>query len=210
MVTFNELRISDKKDCLIIDVEVEKVDVFENMYIDSIYLEYYKNVNPASGMPGEKAVLVWENTSRNKINTKAVRLNYSINAKPGDSQTLGVSTFNNGLFYVIVNVGGDPSGQVGYMACGTDIPKRIGAVLDWEAFYNRGMQYVNSLFNGCDPCPDLTGFEHFAVLWNALKMALSTCDWNLVSNLWDKFLLAPSNPFTASSGTRTPGGCGCR
>ena len=208
MVTFNELRISDERDCLIIDVEVEQVDVFKNMYLDSIYLEYYKNATP-TGMPSEKAVVVWQNEKNDKTTTKAVRQYYRMDDTA--SSKMGVTSFDNGLFYGIVNLGGDPGGQVGYMPCGTDEPRRLGAILDWKAFYDRGMQYVNSLFNGCTPCPDLTGFEHFAVLWNALKMALSTCDWPMVSDLWDKFLLAPADVSINGGVTaKASSGCGCR
>ena len=206
MITFNELRISDERDCLIIDIEVERVDVFKDMYIDSIYLEYYKNAS-VMDMPGPKSVLVYANENENP-SVKAKRIYYRLDSY--DSAKMGVSSFDNGLFYVIVNVGGTPTSQVAYMPCGTDEPKRIGAILDWKAFYERGMQYVNSLLNGCNPCPDLTGFEHFAVLWNALKMAIATCDWRLVSDLWNKFLLAPSDT-SITINTRTgSSGCGCR
>lgn len=207
MVTFNELRIADDRKCLIIDFEVERVDVFKDMYVEAVYLEYYKNANPV-GVPGEKAVTVWENT-RDDNTIKAKRIYYRLNQS--DATKMGVTTFDNGLFYVIVKCAGTPGYQISNMPCGSDNPYRVGAILDWKAFYDRGMQYVNSLFNGCNPCPDLTGFEHFAVLWNALKMAISTCDWNLVSDLWDKFLLAPSNDaFVPSSSTPKSSGCGCR
>ena len=205
MVTFNELRIADDRKCLIIDFDVERVDVFKNMYVEAVYLEYYKNANP-TGVPGEKAVCIYENT--NDDNTvKSKRIYYRL--KQNDATTMGVQTFDNGLFYVIVKCAGEPSYQITNMPCGTDNPYRMGAILDWKAFYTRGMQYVNSLFNGCNPCPDLTGFEHFAVLWNALKMALATCDWNLVSDLWDKFLLAPADVTITGSITPKSSGCGC-
>ena len=207
MVNFNELRIADDRKCLIIDFEVERVDVFKDKYVEAVYLEYYKNANPV-GVPGEKAVTVWEN-ARNDNTIKSKRIYYRL--KQEDATKMGVTTFDNGLFYVIVKCAGEPGYQITNMPCGSDNPYQIGAILDWKAFYNRGMQYVNSLFNGCNPCPDLTSFEHFAVLWNALKMALSTCDWNLVSDLWGKFLLAPNNSaFVPSSATPKSSGCGCR
>lgn len=205
MITFNELRIADDRKCLIIDFEVERVDVFKDMYVETVYLEYYKNANP-TGVPGEKAVVVWENTNDDK-SIKAKRLYYRL--KQTDAATMGVQTFDNGLFYVIVKCAGTPGYQIFNMPCGADNCFRIGAILDWKAFYTRGMQYVNSLFNGCNPCPDLTGFEHFAVLWNALKMAISTCDWNLVSDLWNKFLLAPADVSITGSITPKSSGCGC-
>ena len=206
MITFNELRISDDRSCLIIDCEVEKVDVFKDMYIEAVYLEYYKNANPA-GAPGEKAVVVWENPNGD-TSRRSLRCYYRLN--PSDASTMGVTTLENGLFYVIVKCEGEPGYQITNMPCGSDDPYRWGAILDWKAFYTRGMGYVNSLFNGCTPCPDLTGFEHFAVLWNALKMAISACDWNLVRELWDKFLLAPDDVSFISSPVTRSSGCGCR
>jgi len=204
MVTFNELRISDDYSCLLIDCEIERVDIYKNMYIKSVYLEYYKNANAAS-MPSSKAVCIYENTNDdNKV--RAVRLSVAESAL--GRMNMGTSTFRNGLFYVIVNCDGTLPHSIPNYPCGYDDQVKIGAILDWKAFYNTGMSYVNSLFNGCNPCPDLTGFEHFAVLWEALKMALSTCDWNLVSDLWDKFLLSPDNPFVQTSAR--PSGCGCR
>lgn len=206
MVTFNELRISDDRSCLIIDCEVERVDVFKDMYIEAIYLEYYKNANPA-GAPGEKAITVWENTNDDK-SIKALRRYYRLTTT--DSAQMGVSTLDNGLFYVIVKCAGEPGYQVTNMPCGSDDPYRWGAILDWKAFYTRGMRYVNSLASGCNACPDFTGFEHFAVLWNALKMALATCDWNLVKDLWQKFLLAPDEVSGINSPVGRSSGCGCR
>lgn len=203
MVTFNELRISDDYGCLIIDCEVERVDIYKDMHIQSIYLEYYKNANAAS-MPSSKAVCVYDDEAGTK-KKKAVRLS----VRPADlhDMNMGAGTLQKGLFYVIVQCDGELPASIVNYPCGYDETKKIGAILDWKSFYNIGMSYVNSLFNGCNPCPDLTGFEHFAVLWNALKMALSTCDWNLVSDLWEKFLLSPSNPFMVSG---FHSNCGCK
>ena len=157
-------------------------------------------------MPSSKAVCIYENKNDDKT-VKAVRLKVMQSAL--GRMNFGATSFKNGLFYVIVKCAGTPGYQIVNMPCGSDNCYRIGAILDWKAFYTRGMQYVNSLFNGCNPCPDLTGFEHFAVLWNALKMALATCDWNLVSDLWSKFLLAPAGVSITGSITPKSSGCGC-
>lgn len=205
MVTFNELRISDDYGCLIVDCEVERVGIYKDMYVKSVYLEYYKNANAAS-MPSSKAVCIYENTNDDKT-VKAIRL--KVMQSSLGRMDFGTTSFKNGLFYVIVNCDGTMPASIVNYPCGYDEQTDIGAIIDWKSFYNIGMSYVNSLFGGCDSCPDLTGFEHFAVLWNALKMAISTCDWNLVSELWDKFLLASSSPFISSGSSRSSG-CGCR
>ena len=205
MIIFNELRIVNERGCLVVDCEVEGVDVYKDMYIKSIYLEYYKNANAAS-MPSEKAMLVYENAKDDRT-VRAKRVSVS-EASLGNSP-LGVTTFGGGLFYVVVKCEGDLPASVVNYPCTYDDATKIGAVLDWKTFYERGMQYVASLFGGCNPCPDYSGFEHFAVLWEALKMAIATCDWNLVSELWDKFLLAPDNASPLAP-VAPRSGCGCR
>ena len=60
MVTFNELRICEDGNYLIVDCEIDNVDVYKDMYIQNIYLEHYKDAS-ALGMPGENAYLLYEN-----------------------------------------------------------------------------------------------------------------------------------------------------
>ena len=208
MVIFNELRIKEDGACLIVDCEIENVDVYAGMYIDSIYIDYYKNTSSVS-MPSGKAFLLWENkTSDTSIRNRRVSMPVSDLART----QFGISRFDDGLFYVIVNCGGTPSSDIRYYPCGADDPKRIGVVLDWRAFYQRGMSYVNSIVGACGSrnfCDSPDGFEDFIILWNALKLAISTCDWMLVKDLWEKFLKAP---YSASGGSVTPvrpSGCGC-
>lgn len=204
MVTFNELRIAQDRKCLVVDCQVEDVDIYKDMYIKSVYLEYYKNANAAS-MPSSKAVCIYENRT-DDTSVRAIRVSVPESSLSGFD--MGVSTFANGLFYVIVNCDGTlPSNIVNY-PCGYDETTKIGAVLDWYAFYSKGMSYLTSLFGACNPCPDYTDFEHFAVLWEALKMAISVCDWNLVAELWDKLLLTPGG--AAGSVYASRSGCGCR
>ena len=204
MIIFNELRITEDGGCIVVDCEIEGVDIYKDMYITSVYLEYYKNANAAS-MPSGKAYCLYENKTDDQ-SIRAVRLSFPKTKLPFTN--FGVNTLDGGLFYVIVNCDGHFNGNPNDYPCRYDETTKIGAVLDWKLFYDRGMNYVVSLFSGCDPCPDYSAFEHFAVLWNALKMALSTCDWNLVADLWDKFLLAPEGVVAPAVSRR--GGCGCR
>jgi hypothetical protein len=204
MITFNELRIAEDGSCLIVDCEIENVDIYKDMYIKSVYLEYYKNANP-SLIPSDKAYKMYENTSNNS-SVQAVRLSLPVTSSA--LGTMGIGSFDNGLFYVIVDCDGDLPAKTALMPCGYDEQRKIGAILDWRAFYEKGMSYVTSLFGACNPCPDYTDFEHFAVLWEALKMALSVCDWNLVAELWDRFLLHPEGAVSVPAASRS--GCGCR
>ena len=206
MVTFNELRISEDRKCLIVDCEVENVDVYSDMYIKAIYLEYYKNAT-AAAMPSERAFLMYQNSTEDPT-VKGKRLKLSADFLPVTG--FGISTFEDGLFYAIVICDGTLPASVTSMPCGYDDTTKIGAIVDWKSFYEKGMQFVGALYGGCSGgkfCEAPESFEDFLILWNALKLAISTCNWDLVNELWDRFLRAP----LGSNGVSVvKGGCGCK
>lgn len=206
MVIFNELRITENGKCIIVDCEVENVDVYSDMYIQSIYLEYYKNATSAS-MPSSKAYLLYENKDGD-TSVKGKRLTFQKELLPATE--FGISGFEGGLFYVIVNCDGTLPASISSMPCGYDSTTDVGAILDWKTFYSRGMSYVSSITAGCSKpnfCDNPVAFEEFLLLWNALKLALSTCNWDMVSELWDRFLRVSVG---GTSSTVVSGGCGCR
>ena len=205
MVTFNELRICEDGNYLIVDCEIDNVDVFKNMYIQNIYLEYYKNASSV-GMPSDKAHVIYEN----KYDDASVKSKRVVFSKAELSSTeFGISSFDGEMFYVIVECGGAPTAEISYMPCGEDDPRTIGVVIDWRLFYSRGMGYIASLFDDCgNPCQPTDEFEHFIILWNALRLAVETCDWEMVKDLWDKFRLAKGTRGDSAFG-KVFGGCGC-
>lgn len=207
MVTFNELRICEEGDRLIVDCEIDDNALYDGMYIQSIYLEHYKNASVAS-MPGEKAQLIYNNEySDRRVRSKRI----VFDAMDLAVSSLGVSSFDGELFYVIVMCGGDLNVAAidGKLPCGADDTTAIGAILDWRLFYSRGMGYIASMFDKCgNPCQPTDAFEHFILLWNALKLAIETCDWETVKDLWGMFRLDRGTKSSAVSITGT-GGCGC-
>lgn len=208
MVIFNELRITEDRSCLIVDCEIESLDVYKDMYISDIRLEYYKNATAAS-MPSEKAYLLYENTDAD-TDVKSKRVVFR-ESDLGLTQ-FGVTEFRDGLFYVIVRCEGDLPASVINLPCTYDDSTKIGVVLDWKSFYERGMQYVSAMFGACGAksfCEYPAGFEDFVILWNSLKLAIDTCNWDLVNTLWDRIL---NQPITSGAAPVTPGvsrGCGC-
>lgn len=202
MVRFNELRITEDRKCLVVDVEMEQIGLFSNMYIESIYVDYYENVD-SSGMPGAKAYLLW---SAPEDGQKFRGVRTFLKAEDLDETEFGITSFTNGLFYVTVICGGTP-GDMSKLPCGSDSDRETQAVIDWKGFYENGMNYISSMFGcGGDKCTIPAGFEEFVLLWNALKTALAVCDWPMVAKLWKRILRSRGY---SMSGAFTDNACGC-
>ena len=204
MVRFNELRITEDRKCLIVDCEIEQIGIYSGMYIDSIYLDYYKNVD-ASGFPSNSAFLMYKNTDGNKkIRGKRISMMESALS----STEFGIDSFKDGLFYVTVVCDGVPSEKTIELPCDSDMNVNTQAVIDWYGFYERGMGYISSMYGcGADKCNIPAGFKDFVLLWNALKAAIATCNWPLVSKFWDRILRSRGGE--GSGSISVGGGCGC-
>ena len=201
MVVFNELRLSDDKKKLIIDCGIEGLNVYDGLYINTIYLEYYKNIQD-SLTPSDKAILVYDHDEDGR-DEQLLRICVSEDSLTSD---FGTKKFEAGLFYVIVQCDGPSSAlaNLGTLSCGFDNTTDIGVVLDWKLLFDFGMQYIFKLGTSCEfDCSDTTGFDSFSILWNAIKLAVSTCDYDVLETLWDKFIrIAINNKVSVASGCR--------
>lgn len=197
MVQFDDLRISSDKQKLYVECRVKDYDAYQNMYIKSIKLEYYKKRGPV-GVPGASAITMYSNPSDTSI--KQVRATLNVTSL---TETFGTDKFEGGLFYVTVECDGTLGASAAQLPCGEDSTIDIGLVLDWEKLYAQGMAGINSMLRGCNPCEVPGNFEHFLLVWNGLKLAMDACDYDLVDKLWGKLSFGAGDAVTIS-------GCGCR
>ena len=205
MVIFNDLRITEEKDCLIVDCYIEDIDGYDGMYIDSIYVEYYKNVTD-DGVPSDKAIAIYQK-GENDVGQTGMRV--SLKSSQLNKKTFGTDTFDEGLFFVTVTCDGTPKNPaiLESYSCGADNTVDVGVAIDWHSVYTLGMGHAAKLAYGCtDPCDVPAGFESFVLYWYALQLAISTCDWPLVRKLWDKFMRSIKG---VGHGMTLSSGCGC-
>ena len=203
MVIFNELRITEDKDCLIVDCSIEDIEGYRGMYIDSVYVEYYKNVTE-DGVPSDSAICLYEKAD---TETGKTAIRKTLNASSLDRDTFGTDTFAGGLFFVTVMCDGTPENPelLASYSCGADNTTDVGVAVDWHSVYSLGMGYAARLAYNCEnPCDIPDGFENFILYWYALQLAIATCDWLQVRKLWDKFMRA----LVGNEGA-VAGGCGC-
>lgn len=201
MVIFNELRICDDGNKLIIDVSIDSASVYDNMYIKGISVIWYKDMSASASL--SSGDIVYQNTVPD-ITVRNKRLTVNANELLHVLQTNN-NSFKGGLVYVLVECDGTLPASISTYPCGADEKIKIAAAPDWKTVYSMGMGYVYDLFDDCSKqCKSMGGFENFVLLWNALKLAIAACDWDTVSSIWDKLNFVPSASGVVSSG------CGCR
>lgn len=202
MVNFNELRINDDKSSLIIDCSVEDLTIYENMYIKSAELYYYKNTN-SSGEPVNlsKVITVFDNED-DDTTIKHIRKCVPVTALTESS--IGTSTYDKGIFFVRITCDGTLPASVSQFACGMDETVDIGVVVDWATMFRYGMGFVASVDVCGDMCQSKAGYEQFILTWFSIKLALAACDFAQLGILWDRFLKLTN--YSTVNNTST---CGC-
>ena len=203
MVIFNELKFNCDKDKLTIDCKIKELEVYENMYIKTVELYYYKNVT-VSGDPvnSNKVLPIYENSD---TSIQSIRL--CIPDTVLTTGLLGTHTYENGIFFVRVTCDGTLGAAISQYPCNADNPVDIGIAVDWQTLYDQGMNHIASM-QGCkNVCEPPLGMEQFILTWFSIRLALSACDYEQLGVLWDRFLrtqVCSPGPVSHSNG------CGCR
>ena len=186
MITFNDLHINEEKDRLYIDCMVDEEHVDLDVWISSIRLVYYDNMLP-NGLikDSNKVVTIYDD-----FDGTNQYIDYKGYVPVSDLEPMGDAdkpevVFDKGLFYVIVTCDGE------------DVPndyQDIVVIPDWQFIYSIGMPYLSELAYGKDnKCEPNSKFEEFVLIWYALQLAFSTCEFAQVDMLWRKFLRISGN-----------------
>jgi len=197
MITFNELRMSDDKESLIVHAVINTDGALDGVTIDSAYLVYYKNLN-------EHGIPDIEHKAYEITPTSDTTIDAVIPTTALASMQLDCEDFGDKIFYVVVTTTADAETlaeleELGYTS-GDFVD--IGVIVDWLRMYNQGMPYVAKLaLNGYNKCNKPMSLEEFVIIWHALKVALAACDFEQIAALWDRFLRVTSViPFTPDCG----------
>ena len=202
MVVFNELRINGDRDKLLIDVSIEPINVYDEVYISEIQLYHYKNADNTGEPKDPSKVITLYDAEVSGQQLRDIRK--CVREADISTGVLGTATFLNEIFYVKVICDGTLPAVTAQYACGTDDMVDIGVVIDWKTLYELGMNFVANV-NVCeDACKSKAGFEQFILTWFGIKLALSACDYEQLAKLWERFLR-----LTFSKDWNIGGGCGC-
>ena len=163
MITFSNLSLSADRKELYIECSGTAAE-----QITKVRLEYFENYS--SEGPSDNSYLVKEYEEGEYPSS----VNLTV-TEPELSVT-GADTFINGLFYVYVFYYENGDSTIEHMA--------TAVVLDWEKVYVEAMSYLKELATDCGKCQDNAEFIDFILRWEALKLAIETCDWETVHCIW--------------------------
>lgn len=194
MIQFDTLRICEDKDTLELTCSVSKESAFNKVFIRKIYLDYYKNTT--GDEPNDKSVVIFSNTDDDH-DVKSVEIRWPANALP---ESFGVKTYKNGMFFIFVEWGGTPD----YLKvdCTETSAYAKAIVFDWKRVYTEGIGLIKYASDLKCKCSDNDSLIDFILRWNALKLAIATCDIDAAKYIW-------SHLFSDVEQIKS-GGCGCR
>lgn len=202
MIIFDQLRISDNGKRMYIDVHVNKADVFENVYIDSITIMTANEIDKASFcIPAEKKY-IYKYTAEGNVKELSLVIDRGVLdaafiADPENVKEFNSLNLSQDLFFVYVHTKGVPDKCV---PCPLSKEYTLGVTFDETLLYQMVMDYTRELADDCNP-PQ--GFIDFILLWNAFKAAIETEHFVPAINFYNQLFSVKG------AGGKFTKGCGC-
>lgn len=201
MVQFNELRITPDGKNLIIDVSVQDMEYYDNVFIDSIiidtedtYIPSGPSTNPIFSYTVEESsdvaytilrdggctpVLCDEGDDQclisNSGNTKHLKLILN------STDFITIPNLNDKLFFVYVVTKGTPSSNT---PCGLDNQNTLGVVFNKFTLYKTSMKFFKELESSCNISK---GFIDFILRMKGLELSIKTGNYLQTIRYWNKF-----------------------
>lgn len=207
MVVFNECRIDKEGKNLIIDVSVDSLPYYKNIYLDSItidtdktFIEHgpsstpiYNTLFPELTDPEpdysdttENDIFIIEEHKDKGLKNIRLELNY---------KELGLDNLNDNILFVYVGVRGIPEPDT---PCGMDNKYSVAVAVNLRPVYNMAMSYIKELESTCN-IP--RGFIDMILRLRAFELSIKTGNFLTAIKQWDKLF---KNKRIVS-----PAKCGC-
>ena len=137
MLNWNELRITPDGKFLIIDVEVQNLDYFKDVYLESLQMNVYPKADDfIEAMPDSKSISLWEGDD---VPRKRVR------------KYIDIDGISDNLIFVYAIAGGEPTEDT---PCGVKEQLLVGIVYNKALLYNSSIKTINTI-KDCTPDKEL-------------------------------------------------------
>lgn len=199
MIQINEFRITEDNACLIVDVQIQDLEWFENVVIDTIVFRTQDSYIQREGVQAvEKLIYDRNNPNLKQLNLidsdRHVRLEISLR-----NGILSLSDCQNLCFIEVhADTSDAPESAMAPCICSDEIVQ--AAVANLQPIYQNLMNGVRELANTCTvPQNFINSFLQF----QAVETALNAGNYPLAVEYWNKF-------FSNGNRTITPKrNCGC-
>lgn len=161
MIQYNELRITPDQKHLIIDVEVQSLEYYSDVYVGAIVIDTQKTFSETG--PSSKALFTFEYE-----NQKHVR------------EIIDIDTIADNLFFVYAIASGTPAEDT---PCGMAESSIMGVVYDKYPIYSQGMKLLGEI-GGCEPSSNLIDY---ILQRKAFDISLLTGNYSEAIKYWNIF-----------------------
>lgn len=177
MIIFDQLRISDDGRRMYIDVHVNKADMFDNVYLDSIVIMTADQVSetapeiPLKNSNGQYTDYIYYADFKDGLKEASLVLQPN---DEGFSLNFRKVNFSSDLFFVYIKCkrNGVPSDCC--IPCRLDEETTLGITFDEKLLHQKVMGYTKDLVQECS-VPH--AFIDFILRWNAFKSSVETEHW---------------------------------
>lgn len=199
MINFNELRITSDGKYLIIDVQVQNLNYYKDVYLDSIHIDTQQTFIETG--PSNKPIYSYVIPDRVDNQVYTQNDNKKVYTEHGEDvlsdgeplkakhirQFIDIDSIGNNLFFIWVVTKGTPTEDT---PCGMKNSVTLGVVYDKLPIYNMSMKYINSL-EGCDISKE---FMDFIFRKKAFETCLEVGNYNQAIKYWNKFFIEIKEP----------------
>lgn len=180
MIQFNQLSISQDKKYLVIDVQIEDLDYYQDNTLDSIFINNqvsFSPTGPVTEQPEPKkagSIVIYIDCGGKKHYREYISL---------EDNGIPINQVEKQLFFVWVVANGQV--QEG-TPCGiTRSNLALGVVYDKYPIYKQGM----SLINQVDRCEIPTALNDFILQNKAFELSLESCNYPKAIEYWNNFFI---------------------
>lgn len=166
MLQINQLNISPDKKNLVVDVQVQDLNYFKNVYIDSIYIDTQKTFRQTG--PSVTPFYQIDCKEEGELKTKHYR------------GFIPVDSVSDNLFFVWIIADGEYSEDT---PCGMKDFSALGVAYDKYPMYLEGMKFIKEI-EGCNPPLD---FIDYILRNKAFELSLNTGNYETAINYWNSF-----------------------
>lgn len=185
MIKFNECRITEDGNKLIIEASINNLSYYDGVYIDSVIIDTDKTYSPNG--PSNNPVYI-KHFVPEDIDTS--KTNYVDAKYPGKkkvslclcSKDFEGASLNDNIFFVYIVATGVPSPDT---PCGMDNHYIMTVAVNLRPVYNTAMKYINELNTECS-IPK--GFIDMILKLKGFDLSLKTGHMQKAINIWSMLL----------------------